>query len=80
MLTRLSIDFEHPSKAWWDAGGRELWEGVAGQADAPSVLVEESIARSWLAQAARIPGWDAGREFAPHPVRWEAVSDEDAEL
>jgi hypothetical protein len=80
MLMRLSIDFEHPSRTWWDSGGRELWEGVAEHPDAASVALEDSIARSWLAQAGRIAGWDAGPEFAPHPVRWEPISEEEAEL
>jgi hypothetical protein len=29
---------------------------------------EESIARSWLLEAERIPGWTGGPEYAPSPI------------
>ena len=77
MPTRLSIDFEHTSRSWWNSGGQELWEGLAGESDAPRVVVEDSIAASWLAQAERIPGWSAGPDFAPHPVASTAVPDDE---
>lgn len=69
MFVRLAIDFENPSKEWWEAGGQELWEGLAEAPDASSVVVDSELARSWIEQARRLPGWDAGPEFAPHPVR-----------
>ena len=28
-MVRLAVDFENPSRQWWEAGGRELWEGSA---------------------------------------------------
>jgi hypothetical protein len=67
-MVRLAIDFENPSREWWREGGRDLWESIAEESDASAVVVDESLARSWLAQAARIPGWDGGPEYAPHPV------------
>jgi hypothetical protein len=68
MLVRLAIDFENTAENWWDAGGRDLWEGLAEAPDASQVVVDAELARSWLAQASAIPGWDDGPEFAPHPV------------
>jgi hypothetical protein len=63
-MVRLAIDFEN----WWEAGGRDLWESIAEGFDNNDVVLDESLARSWLEQAARIPGWDDGPEYAPHPV------------
>lgn len=77
MLVRLAIDYENDAPAWWNGGGRELWESIAEDADASSVVVEESIARSWLDQAAALPGWDAGPEYAPHPVAQSIVADDE---
>jgi hypothetical protein len=43
------------------------------------VVVDAELARSWLAQARAIPGWDDGPEFAPNPVcTREVAGDEDA--
>ena len=67
-MVKLGIDFENPAREWWDSGGRTLWESIAESPDAPSVIVDESIAKSWLAQAAELPGWDGGPEYAPHPI------------
>ena len=78
MLVRLSIDFENPCKEWWEAGGRELWEGLVEEPDASQVVVDQSLARSWLEQARAIPGWADGPEFAPHPIcTRELAEDED---
>lgn len=79
MLVRLGIDFENPSKDWWEHGGRDLWEGIAEDAAASSTVIDESLARSWLAEAALIPGWDGGPEYAPHPVHLSDV-DEDEDV
>jgi hypothetical protein len=79
MLVRLAIDFENPSRKWWDGGGRALWETLLEDFDSSSVVVEESIARSWLAEAARIPGWDGGQEYAPHPILLKTI-DEDEDV
>ncbi len=77
-MIKLAIDFEHPSRLWWESGGQELWDGIAQDSGESSVVVEEAIAHSWLAQAAALPGWDgAGHEYAPHPVRSEPADPED---
>lgn len=76
-LVRLAVDFENDARRWWDGGGRELWEGIAE--DAHSVLVDEHLAQSWLCEAARIPGWSEGHEFAPHPIALREI-DPDEEL
>jgi len=68
-MMRLAVDFENPGTTWWESGGRDLWESVAEGFDTHAVLLEESVARSWLEQAARLPGWDDGPDYAPHPVR-----------
>ena len=62
-----------------DAGGRALWETLLEDFDSSNVVVEESIARSWLAEAARIPGWDGGPDYAPHPILLKPL-DEDEEV
>ena len=77
MPTRLSVDFEHPSRTWWESGGQELWDGLAGEPGANRIFVEDSIAASWLAQAERIPGWSDGPGFAPHPVTSQPVADDE---
>ncbi len=73
-MVRLAIDFENPSPEWWDGGGRELWESILEGFDGSDVLLEESIAQSWIAEAAKLPGWAGGREFAPHPIRVKQVN------
>jgi hypothetical protein len=77
VLVRLAIDYENPARRWWEEGGRELWEGIAEREDAPHVVVEESLARSWLAQAQRLPGWDEGPEYAPHPIAIRPVEEDE---
>jgi len=72
-LVRLRIDFEHDSRVWWESGGQDLWEGAAEEFEQSAVVLERSLALSWLAEAARIPGWADGPEHAPHPVRMEPV-------
>lgn len=79
MLIRLAIDFEHDSRRWWEAGGQELWDAIREGFDGGSVVLEASLAESWLAEAARIPGWDDGPEHAPHPIRAERLADDEPE-
>ena len=78
-MVRLTVDFEDTSETWWDAGGRDLWEGMLEGFDNHSVLLEQSIAESWLAEAAKLTGWEGGPEHSPHPIRIVEV-DEDEEL
>jgi hypothetical protein len=77
-LVKLAIDYEFASRIWWRQGGQELWDAVND--GAPAVLLDEDLARSWLAQAAAISGWDEGRAYAPHPITMSAVDEEDAAL
>lgn len=77
-MTKLQVDFEHSSRTWWEAGGSELWEGLCD--DGNSVIVDDGIASSWLAEAQRLPGWAEGPDYAPHPIASSPISDEDAEI
>ena len=77
MFVRLEVDYENPSSEWWESGGRDLWEGVAESADASGIGVEESIADSWLQQAASVPGWHDGPEYAPHPIAKAAINEDE---
>jgi len=68
-LIRLAIDFENPAKTWWEGGGRDLWESIADSVDNSSVVVDRSLAESWIAQAAQISGWEGdGTVYSPHPI------------
>jgi hypothetical protein len=79
-MVRLSIDFEFTSRTWWENGGQELWDGIAEGFDGSHVVLDPSLAESWLAQARDISGWDAGTEYAPHPVRLMQLDEDDEEL
>ena len=76
-LVHLSVDFEFASRTWWEAGGRELWEGIAEGFDGSSVVLDEGLATSWIEQARQIQGWDDGADYAPHPVSAAPIDDED---
>lgn len=77
-LVKLAIDYEFESRVWWTAGGQELWDAIA---DGPgAVLLDESLAESWLSQAAAISGWAEGAEYAPHPITASPIDEEDAAL
>jgi hypothetical protein len=78
-MVKLQIDFEHPSRTWWEAGGQELWDGIVEEAGASSVVVDPDIAASWLAQASTIAGWNGGPEFAPHPIAASSLAEDDPE-
>ena len=64
MMIKLAIDFENPAPEWWENGGRELWESITEAFDNNDVAVDESIAQSWLAQAARPNGKMTSLELA----------------
>jgi hypothetical protein len=76
-VVKLSVDFEHPSRLWWESGGQELWDGLTGGFEENSVVLDEDLAASWLAEAARVPGWTGGPEFAPHPITSHELADDD---
>jgi len=59
-MVRLAIDFENPSPEWWEGGGRDLWDALIEGFDNNDALVDRSIADSWLAEAAKVPGWHGG--------------------
>ena len=79
MLVRLAIDFENTAKSWWENGGRDLWQSIVEGFDNNDVVLEESLAHSWLEEAARIDGWNDGREYAPHPICLKPI-DEDEDV
>ena len=79
-MKKLSIDFEFSSRIWWESGGQELWDAVTEDFDGSGVIVDDDLAESWIARASAIPGWDDGAEYAPHPIRAMALSDDEIEL
>lgn len=78
-MVKLSIDFEHPSRTWWENGGQSLWDGIIEETGASSVVLDDDLAGSWVAQACAIPGWEAGPEFAPHPIAVRSLAEDDPE-
>ena len=74
-MLRLSVDFENTAGNWWDAGGRDLWEGITEGFDNNSVVLEKSLAESWLDAARKLPGWDDGPEYAPHPITISTIDE-----
>jgi len=78
-MIRLAVDFECPTQEWWDQGGRDLWDGLLEGFEESEVVLDDAVAESVLAQCASIPGWDAGPEWAPHPIRVKPI-DEDEEV
>jgi len=79
-MTRLALDFENTSRTWWENGGEALWNGIADEPDASSVVVDDDLARSWLAEASRIAGWDEGTDYAPHPIVATPLADDEPDL
>ena len=77
-LVKMALDYEFASQIWWKEGGQELWDAVNDGAAA--VLLDADLAESWLAQAAAIPGWSDGPDYAPHPITTSPVDEEDAAL
>jgi hypothetical protein len=79
-MVRLAIDFEFPSRVWWESGGQELWEALCDSPDGGGVVVDDDLATSWIAQAERIRGWSEGPDYAPHPVRRIELAVDDVDL
>ena len=73
MIVRLAVDFENTSRRWWECGGQELWDMIREGFDTHEVVVDDSIAQSWLVEAEKVPGWNDGHDYAPHPVRVSPV-------
>lgn len=65
-VVKLSIDYEFASRVWWESGGQALWDAIAEGGG--SVVLDSAVADSWLAEAAQLPGWSEGHEYAPHPI------------
>jgi hypothetical protein len=78
-MMRLAIDFEYPAPEWWANGGQDLWDSITEGFDNNDVVMDKSLAESWLVAAAQIEGWDAGSEHSPHPICVKSI-DEDEEL
>ena len=76
-MVRLAVDFENPSPKWWASGGQDLWDALAEAFDGNAVVVEQSLADSWLRQAAELPGWEGGPEWAPHPICLKPINDDE---
>ncbi len=76
-MVRLAIDFENPAPEWWERGGHELWESIVEGFDNNDVVLDDSLAQSWLEQAALLPGWHGGPEYAPHPVRLQEIDEDE---
>jgi hypothetical protein len=79
-MIKLAIDYEHPSRLWWESGGQSLWDGILDGFGGNSVVLDDHVAESWLSEARRIPGWDDGPEYAPHPIQAAAADEEDMDL
>jgi hypothetical protein len=79
-MVKLAIDFEFPSRVWWENGGQEMWDAVCESFDGSGVLIDPSLANSWLVQAGQIEGWDEGTDYSPHPVRLDSVEEDDPDL
>jgi hypothetical protein len=76
-MVRLAIDFENPALEWWESGGQELWESIVEGFDNNDVVLDDSLAQSWLDQAALVPGWHGGPDYAPHPVRLQEIDEDE---
>ena len=76
-MVRLAIDFENPALEWWESGGQELWESIVEGFDNNDVVLDDSLAQSWLHQAALVPGWHSGPDYAPHPVRLQEIDEDE---
>ncbi len=76
-LKKLAIDFENPGREWWESGGRDLWDALLEGFDNNDVVLERGLADSWLAQAAQIPGWEGGPEWAPHPICIKGIDEDE---
>jgi hypothetical protein len=77
-MIRITIDFECEADEWWENGGRVLWESLVEGFDNNAVLLDDALAASVMEQAAGLPGWSGGHEYAKHPLRLEEVDEDEA--
>ena len=77
-MLKLAIDHEFESRTWWESGGQALWDAISDGSG--SVVLEDDIARSWMDQASRLPGWNEGHEYAPHPIAAASFGEDEPEL
>ena len=40
-LVRLSVDYEFPSRSWWEKGGQDLWDAISQGFDGGVVVSDE---------------------------------------
>ena len=76
-MIRLAVDFEFLSRTWWENGGQELWDGITEGFEDTSVVVDDDLAASWLAEARTIPGWGDGPDYAPNPIATRTVENDE---
>jgi hypothetical protein len=43
-------------------------------------VLADDVAASWLEQASRLPGWNEGHEYAPHPIASSPIAEDDGDL
>ena len=70
-MIRLAVDFENPCPEWWASGGQELWDALVEAFDGNHVVVEESLADSWIREASKLPGWEGGAGVGAPPNMFE---------
>jgi len=79
VLVRLSLDYEHPSRTWWENGGQELWDSIRESFEEGAVILDENVAASWLRNAEQVAGWNDGPDYAPHPIRLTPLAEDEIE-
>jgi hypothetical protein len=78
-MISIKVDYEHNGEAWWDNGGRNLWqnllifEGISAPGwDVSEVVVSDAVAKEWIDKASRVDGWEENPflvEFVSLPAR-----------
>lgn len=60
---------------WWEAAQASALQPLSRVVNALKRMGDEATCTrdefvQFLAQAATLPGWDSGPEYAPHPINW----------
>lgn len=72
----IEVDYEHNAEAWWEAA-RELAAAKPASVFArllrelesnDAVKCDDGEARAFEDAASRLPEWNTGPKYAPHPV------------